>query len=704
MAQKKKKESSEKDDFLKIARKRFSLAEDAESEIRKLALEDLRFRAGEQWPDDVRQSRDLDRRPCLTINRIPQFIRQITNDQRQNRPSIKVSPVDNNADVETAKVFQGIIRHIEYNSNADVAIDTAFEGAAIKGIGYFRVVTDYVTPESFEQEIFIKRVKNSFSVYLDPGYQEPDGSDANWGFIFEDLTKEDYKNQFPDSEMASMEDWRSIGDNAPGWASEETVRVAEYFYKEFQTKTLYLLSDKSVVEEDALELAAASGLEIVSKKTTQVPIIKWCKINAVEKLEETEWAGRWIPIIPVLGDELDVDGKRILEGIVRHAKDPQRMYNYWATSETEQIALAPKAPFIGVEGQFEGHENQWKQANIKNYAYLEYKPKTLAGGQAAPPPQRNVYEPAVAAITQARMQSSEDLKATTGIYDAALGNRANETSGVAIQRRANQAQTANFHYVDNLSRSLRHLGRILVDLIPKVYDTERAIRIVGEDDSQEIVFINQIFERNGKPVQYNLSAGKYDVTISNGPSYATKRQEALASMLDLTKAYPQVAQVAGDLMIKNMDWPGATEIAERLKKTMPPEIVADEKEQNQQIPPQLAQQMQQMNQMIEQLTQQNNQMQDAMKTKQMELDSKERIEMAKLETQARIELAKLDAQDARLLLETQIDQLNRQQEQMGMIQQMELENEAADFAAQEDVSGAENFNPTGGQSPGNYME
>lgn len=701
MAKEKSKKSSSQDEFLKLARKRFDLAVDAESEMRKLALEDLEFRAGEQWPQDVKQSRDLERRPCLTINRIPQFIRQITNDQRQNRPSIKVNPVDNNADVETAKVFQGIIRHIEQNSNADVAIDTAFEGAATKGIGYFRVITDYCAPDSFDQEILIKRVKNSFTVYLDPSYQEPDASDADWGFIFEDLTEEEYEQQYPKSKMSGMEDWRSIGDSCPGWATEKTARVAEYFHKEFKTKTLFLLSDKQVVEEDQLEMAMALGATVVSEKTAQIPIIKWCKINAVETLEETEWAGRWIPIIPVLGDELDVDGKRILEGIVRHAKDPQRMYNYWATSETETIALAPKAPFIGAEGQFEGHEKKWQTANIKNYAFLEYKPKTISG-ELLPAPQRNAFEAPVSAITNARMQSSEDLKATTGIYDAALGARASETSGIAIQRRANQSQTANFHYVDNLSRALRHLGRILVDLIPKVYDTDRAIRIVGEDDSQEIVFINQIFERNGKQVSYDLGAGKYDVTISNGPSYATKRQEALASMLDLTKAYPQVAQVAGDLMIKNMDWPGATEIAERLKKTMDPKIVGDEKSQNQEIPPAAAQEMQSMQQMIEQLTGQLTQAQEQMKTKKIELDSKERIEYAKLETQLKIKLAELDAADSRALLASEIDQLNRQQEQMGMIQ--EMENEASDFAAQEDVSGAQNFNPTGGPTPGNYME
>lgn len=703
MAEKKSKDKSSTQDFLKTARKRFDLASDAESEIRKLALEDLKFRAGDQWPDDVKQSRDAERRPCLTINRIPQFIRQITNDQRQNRPSIKVNPVDDKADVETAKVYQGIIRHIEYNSNADTAYDTAFESAVIGGFGYFRIITDYCDPESFDQEILVKRIKNPFSVYLDPSYKEPDGSDANWAFVFEDMTKDDYEAQYGDSKLGSMSDWRTIGDNHAGWVHENRVRVAEYFYKEFETKTIFQLSDGSTVDEETLALRLEQGeiLEIKNEKKTQVPKIKWAKINAVEILEQADWPGDWIPIVPVLGDELDVDGKKSLEGIVRHAKDPQRMYNYWATSETEAIALAPKAPFIGVEGQFEGHEKKWQAANIKSYPYLEYKPVSI-GNVQAPPPQRNVFEPPVQAITNARMQSSEDLKATTGIYDAALGARANETSGVAIQRRANQAQVANFHLVDNLNRSIRHGGRIIVNLIPKIYDAARAIRILGEDGQQEIVFINKMFERNGQLVSYQLDAGRYDVTMDTGPSFATKRQEAVASMMDLTKAYPQIAQIAGDLMVKNMDWPGAQEIAERIKKTLPPNLTQDQNSPNAQVPPQVQQQMQQMGSMIDGLTKQLNEASEAIKTKKIELESKERIEFAKIEAQLRIELAKLRAQDSRMILESEIAQLDQMQSQLTSPE--EFNEQEHMMPAQAQVPAQQNEQPTGGSSPGLTME
>ncbi|MEQ1666398.1 MAG: portal protein, partial [Bdellovibrionales bacterium] len=401
--------------------------------------------------------------------------------------------------------------------------------------------------------------------------------------------------------MASMTDWKSVGDKQPGWVTEDSVRIAEYFYKTHEEVTLCLLNTKEVIEKSKLPEILPDGIQVVSERQTVLPAIKWCKINAVEVLEQTDWPGLWIPIIPVLGDELDVDGKKILEGVIRHAKDPQRMYNYWASSETETIALAPRAPFIGVEGQFEGFEEQWRTANVKNHSYLQYKAKTI-GGVLAGPPTRQVYEPPVQAITQARMQSSEDLKATTGIYDASLGNRSNENSGIAIQRRNSQAQTNNFHFIDNLSRALRHSGRILLDLIPKVYDTARVVRTLGEDEKIDMVLVNQIFEKNGESVQYNLGTGKYDVTISTGPAFATKRQEAAQDMLEFTKAVPNAAPIISDLIARNMDWPGAEQIADRLKKTLPPGVAEKDENEKQQLPPEAQQQMQQMDQMIQQLT------------------------------------------------------------------------------------------------------
>lgn len=644
------------EEILALAHERFKQCVEAEQNIRQLALEDLKFGAGDQWPANIKQAREQKKRPCLTINRLPQFIRQITNDIRQNRPAIKVSPVDDKADVDTAKILQGLIRHIEYASDADVAYDTAVDGAVRAGFGFFRVITEYSDEQSFDQEIRLKRVPNQFTVYLDPSYQQPDGSDAEFGFIFEDLTHKSYDEQFPQSQGAKNGEgeWDAIGADMPEWASKDSVRVAEYFYKTYRNATILLLSDKSTVEKSEFEeslkdpaIAAyvqQNQIQILDKRQTKICEVKWAKIAAKEVLEKKDWAGKYIPIIPVLGEELNIDGKRHLEGVIRHAKDPQRMSNYWKSTEAETIALAPKAPYIIAEGQVEGYEKIWENANTENFAYLPYKPKAL-NQVPLPPPQRQTYEPAVQAISQSAMMAAEDMKATTGIFDDALGAGGNEKSGVAIQRRTNQAQKSNFHFVDNLSRSIRHCGRILVDLIPKIYDTERAARILGEDGSEEIVMLNAVFQKDGQTKKYDLSLGKYDVTVSTGPSYETKRQESVASMLDLAKVLPQLGQVAPDLLVAQMDWGMAKEISERLKKTLAPNLTDDGKGQAQ-LPPQAQAQMQQMNQMIEQLTNELKAKNQIIDQKQVEFEQKKALLELQLKSDAAIALAKLQSNEA----------------------------------------------------------
>lgn len=693
---------SEKSDekLLEEAHARLKLSLEAEQENRKLALEDIEFSAGKQWPSDIENNRASDGRPCLVINRIPQFIQQVTNDQRQNRPSIKVHPVDSGADIETAKVRQGLIRHIEYNSNADVAYDTAFDCAVTGGFGYFRIVTDYADPLSFEQDIIIKRIRNQFSVSFDPFSQEPDGSDANYAFVFEDLSIDEYKAKYPDTELSDAKDLDQIGNQKPDWVSDNSVRVAEYFYKEFKKEELVLLNTGETLLAKDLPQVLPTGVEVASQRTALVPSIQWCKINGIEIIEKKKWVGKYIPIIPVYGKEIFIDGKRILEGVVRNAKDSQRMYNYWASAETEAIALAPRAPFIAAEGQLEGFESDWASANRRNHSVLKYKPTSL-DGVPVPPPQRNAFEPAVQAITQARMLASDDLKATTGIYDASLGAQSNETSGVAIQRRNVQAQTSNFHFIDNLTRSLKHAGRVINDLIPYIYDTERVARIIGDDGEERIVTLNAPFEENGKPVLYAMDSGKYDVTVDVGPSFASKRQEAVHSMLEVTRAYPQIAQVAGDLMVKNMDWPGAQEIADRIKKTLPPNLVEDKGDKE--IPPQVEAQLQQMGQMIEQLTGQLNEATQKIENKTIELESKERIEMKKLEVELEIKRAELDAKDSLALLNAEIAQINQRLELLQINEPIQDLPPEPDGAMGADP-GMEQPQPTGGFSPGTHME
>lgn len=640
-------EASETNDeeLLEQIKKNFEADEEAWRDVRKDALDDWKFRAGDQWPEAIKRDRDQDDRPCLVINKMPQYINQITNEQRQNRPSIKISPVDSFADVETAKVIQGLVKHIENNSNASVAYDNATDGAATGGIGYIRVTTEYCDELSFDQDIKIKQVYDWASVYFDSSSKEPDGSDANHAFIHEEMSKDQFKAEYPDAKLSQMTDWTSIGDSNQ-WISKNTVKVAEYFYKKFTRTKLYQIQDLAtgqvyVFTKDELP-KDQSLFKILNERESLVPEVHWCKTNGYEILEKTIWPGKDIPIIPVYGKALVVDGKKIYESVIRHAKDSQRMLNYWASTESETIALAPKAPFIVAEGQVpKEFENIWKNANRKNIAYLPYKPVSAAG-QLVGAPQRNAYEAPIGAITSARMQSNDDIKATTGIYDASLGNKSNEQSGIAIARRNAQAQTSNFHFIDNLNRSIRHIGKILVDLIPKIYDTERALRIIGEDGTEEVVTVNTIFQDKPKNM---LGVGKYDVVVETGPSYATKRQEAAAMMIEMTKAFPQLAQVAGDLVVGNMDWPGAKEIQARIRKTLAPGLV-DEKGGDQNIPEEVKSKMGQMEQMIQQLSGSLQQATEALTQKKLETESRERIETLKVNAQMEIAKAQIESKEA----------------------------------------------------------
>lgn len=702
--------------LISTARKRFIAASEAESDIRKNALEDLKFFAGEQWPEGIKRQREMDGRPCLTINQLPQFTRQITNDQRQNRPSIQVNAVNSEADEETADIEQGIIRHIEYDSDADAAYDTAFQSAVIGGYGYFRINTAYADPMSFEQDIKILRIPNPFTVYIDPDAKETDRSDANYCFVIETMSKDAYKEAYKDSEMSAMEDWTSIGD---GWSDKDTCRVAEYYYRESITKTIVQLSDGSTMAKDLFEKEKFPKA-VVKERDTQIFAVKWVKMNGCEVLERTEWPGKWIPIIPVFGEELDIDGKRVLKGLVRDAREPQQQYNFMASASTEAIALAPKAPYVILEGQLEGHEQEWQMANVKNYAYLSYKGTTI-NGQPAPPPQRNVAGVNIQATTEAMMQASNDLKSVTGIQNAALGAPGNETSGSGIKARQAVSQGSNFNFIDNLSRALRHAGRIIIELIPYVYDTPRVLRIIGEDGAQSTVAINtqpNPQAPEGDPAKnlsqiYDMAVGKYDVTISTGPSYQTKRQEAVASQLQLAKVFPELMKVAPDLVVANMDIPQAQEISERLKKMLPPQL-QDQQGQTQD-PEQLQQMLDQMHQQNQILTahldsatdniknslsvtQANNQSKEKIaqltyNSKMAELDiERQRIQASLVTAQATIDAKRADAGIDRQIeiLSSQMDNAHEfAMTQMQHQNSLQASQQSADLQSQQSAQDAQ---------------
>ena len=587
-------------DILTTARSRLDMAVSALAESREDEIDDLRFYAGSpdnhwQWPADVLatrgavQGQTINARPTLTINKLPQHVRQVTNDMRQNRPGARVIPVDDDADVEVADIFNGMIRHIEYMSDADVAYDTACENQVAYGEGYITLMTEYCDENTFDQDIKIGRVRNSFSVYMDPLIQDPTGADATYCFITEDLTKAEYERQYPDAAPISTLQSLGVGDQSiSNWLNEDTVRIAGYYYIEYDTTKLNLYPGNQSAFEGTPEdkmLKDMFGKAIKSRESER-PRVMYCKINGYEILEQKEWAGKWIPVIRVVGNEFEVDGRLYVSGLVRNAKDAQRMYNYWVSQEAEMLALAPKAPFIGYGGQFEGYEDKWKTANTNNWPYLEVNPDVTDGqGAVLPLPQRAQPPMASSGLLQAKAGASEDIKSTTGQYNASLGMGSNERSGKAILARQREGDVGTYHYGDNLTRAVRHVARQLVDLIPKIYDTQRIARIIGEDGETKMVKINpdqpqpvnKIVNEQGIVIEkiYNPGVGKYDVVATTGPGYATKRQEALEAMAQLLQGNPQLWQVAGDLFVKNMDWPGAQEMSKRFAKTIDPKFLSD---------------------------------------------------------------------------------------------------------------------------------
>jgi len=616
-------------DVLATARSRLDMAIAALSESREDEIDDLKFYAGSpdnhwQWPADVLatrgavQGQTINARPCLTINKLPQHVRQVTNDQRQNRPTGKVIPADDKADIDVAEVFNGMVRHIEYISDADVAYDTACENQVSYGEGYFRLLTEYCDDNTFDQDIKIGRVRNSFSVYMDPTIQDPCGQDAKWCFVTEDIPKAEYERKYPNSAPITTLQTLGVGDqNLSQWLNEDTIRIADYYYVDYDSDTLNLYPGNVTAFDGTPEdkqLRAIYGKPKKSRQSDRAKI-KYCKINGYEILEERDWAGQYIPIVRIVGNEFEVDGRLYVSGLVRNAKDAQRMYNYWVSQEAEMLALAPKAPFIGYGGQFEGYENQWKTANTTNWPYLEVNPDVTDGaGATLPLPQRAQPPMASSGLLQAKAGASEDIKASTGQYNASLGMTSNERSGKAILARQREGDVGTYHFGDNLARGVRYLTRQLIDLIPKIYDTQRIARIIGEDGETSMVKIDpmqqepvkKIMDQNGIVIDkiYNPGVGKYDVVATTGPGYATKRQEALEAMGQLLQGNPQLWSVAGDLFVKNMDWPGAQEMAKRFAKTIDPKLMSDgednpELQAAQQQMQAMGQEMEQMHQMIQ---------------------------------------------------------------------------------------------------------
>ena len=619
------------DEIVKECKAAYKEADEASADMREQWLSDMKFaRLGEQWEDKDVERRKAEGRPCLTINRMPAFIRQVTNDARQNKPSIKCHPLDDDASEETAEILDGLIRGIEYNSNADVAYDTALDHAVTSGFGYWRIATDYATDDTFDQDIVIERIVNPLNVMGDPASTAADSSDWNVAFISEMMTEDEFEDRYPNAKKTTFDG----KDTDELWFADDKIRICEYWKREKVAKKLLKLSDGTVIRAEMLEelqpLLDLQQIKVVQERETTGYKVTQYILNGCEVLETNNWAGKYIPIVPVYGDELNVEGKRHFISMIHSSIDSQRMFNYWRTASTELVALAPKAPFIGKTGAFDTDGEKWATANSVSHAYIEYDGDT--------PPSRQGFAGPPAGAIQEALNAADDMKAIMGLHDASMGARSNETSGRAILARQREGDVSTFNFVDNLSRAIRHTGKIIIDLIPSVYTAARIVRIVHEDGTNENVPINKPFPAKqptgpvpkeneqqefmaGVMKVYDVTAGKYDITVSTGPSYTSKREESAAQMMEFIRVLPAAAPLIGDLLAKNMDWPGADEISDRLQAMLPPQIAG----QNPQVQG-MQQQMQQMDQAakqaIGQLQQQLAQATSEQQAKQIELQIK----------------------------------------------------------------------------------
>lgn len=512
-----------------------------------------------QWDTTALANRRAANRPALTMNRCPGFVRQLTGEVRQNPPSVKVLPAKDGATVEAAEIFNGLIRNIEVQSVAKAAYTKAAENAAQAGIGGWRVVTQYSSDDSFDQDIRIKRINDPFQILIDPLAQEPDKSDMRYGFVFEDLATEEYRKRYPDVPAESLP--TNVADQGLTWRTVNTIKIAEYWYREPVKKVLRLHEDGAVSYADDQDPPQSP---VTQQREVVVQQVKTCLMSGAGILQgPTDWAGKYIPICVVVGEEIWSDGRAVRKGMIHDMRDPQRVYNYTRTAAVEAVAMQPKAPYILTANQAMGYEDQWQQAGTQNLAALFYKGDAQANG----PPKRS--EPPIASqgLDVQSQLAVGDLEGVAGIYKAGLGAPSNETSGRAIMARQQEGDTGTYLYVDNLGIAIQYCGKILVDLIPKIYDSTRVVRTLGEDGSAKMVKINEPGrDKSGMDIVLNdLSAGEYDVTVVTGPSFATKRQEATQFMTELLRSFPTLTEIAGDIIMKNMDVPGADEIAARYR-------------------------------------------------------------------------------------------------------------------------------------------
>lgn len=552
------------DDIIVAARARWERDKANWSEVYDRAREDLHFLSDDeyaQWDSVDAQARTNNGRPAITIDQLNQFVHQVSNDIRMNTPTINVIPGDN-ASQETAEIFKGLIKNIEYSSNADDAYDTAANFSVKSSIGFIQVDHEYVDDESPDQQLCIRRVINPLSCLIDSNSVECDGRDAKHGTIIDKMLASDFRKQWPDFEPISFDDGKGKKDSEYVYIAEHFVLVEseeEYGYLDDGTKEPF---DKKKKYKTKRKL----------KKTK----VKRYKLSGSDVLEETSFPGKYIPLVPVYGEEAWVEGKRHLHSLIRKSKGAQKMYNYWKSLETELLMKQPQAPVLAAAGSIENYTADWLdpgKSMALRYDHVDQQ------GNPIPKPERLAPPTIPTGIVNAARETVDDIKATMGIYNASIGQRDNETSGVAIRQRQQEGDVATYHFGDNLVRSITHVGRILVCAIPEIYDTPRIIRIIGEEDEPKAVGINgqKVADQED---EYDLRKGKYDVKVITGAPFTTRRQETVAALQEVFKASPELMTVMGDLYFKYSDFSGAHAMAERMKKVVDPKFLEENNDQD----------------------------------------------------------------------------------------------------------------------------
>ena len=563
------------------ASERLRIAQEAEGLNRQYAVQDLEFEDGQQWPDDLYNLRKVTKRPTLTINHTRAMVKRVVNNLRQQRPRIKVHPVNETAAKDIAQKLQGLIRHIEYRSQEGVAYDLAGEFAVKMGWGYARVLSEYEDDMSFEQELKVLPIPNPFTVYMDPAARDCTGSDAEWCLISEKMKRSEYERKFPDREPM---EWREggRGDQGPDWETKEEIRLAEYFrFKRVKDDLLKLTDGRSMYASEYAKKRQAltlGGIGIATnlkgqeiRRPAERKQLQWFRLDGAQVIQSVDLPGKYIPVVRFEGNTLDINGQIRRRGMVRDLMDTNRMYNYWRTCETEVIALAPRAPYMGTANHFEGHP-EWNDANQKSYGKLVYNPDTVVVGengemQQVPPPSRVEPVQIPAGFVQAAESALKDLMILAGMpHEPGQDAPGVVVSGKALRQRQALSDMGHFQYYDNQTRSIAQIGRILLDNIPHYYSEERMLRIIGDDGIAQMVKFNQ---KTVDKIKNDLTIGRYDVVMDTGPGYETRRQEEAETTVDLLKIGPlaeTAVKAAPDLIFRNF---GMDEIADRVAVMVP---------------------------------------------------------------------------------------------------------------------------------------